>query len=177
MTSIVAYRHQFGLTLIELCFVILLLVIGACIAIPALQAQVDRHRHTSTLLTLSTQLDYARQQGVQRGQRIRVCPFGNTGHCGTDWSLGWQILDEKNQLLLRTSLSHRRQRLLLSSPSGTAIVYQGNGTTQMGNGTFVLCSTKGQPLWALVINRQGRLRQRSPEAYDRARCNGLSGQT
>lgn len=177
MTSIVAYRHQLGLTLVELCIVILLLVMGACIAVPALQALVDRQHHASTLLILSAQLDYARQQGVQRAQRIRVCPLSNTGRCGKDWSLGWQILDAEGQVLLSTSLVHRRQRLLLSSPSATAIVYQSNGTTQMGNGTFVLCNAQGNPLWTLVLNRQGRLRQRSPEARDHARCRGLSNPT
>nr|WP_314586097.1 GspH/FimT family pseudopilin [uncultured Pseudomonas sp.] len=177
MTSIVAYRYQFGLTLIELCIVVLLLVIGACIAVPAFQALVDRQRHASILLTLTAQLDYARQQGVQRAQRIKVCPFSDTKGCGTDWSLGWQILDAEGRALLSTSLSHHRQRLLLSSPGASSIIYQDNGTTQMGNGTFVLCNVQGRPLWVLVLNRQGRLRQRSPGAREYERCSSSLNQT
>lgn len=177
MRSIVAYRRQSGLTLIELCTVILVLVIGAAIAVPALQALVDRQRHTSTLHTLTKHLGYARQQGVQRGQRVRVCPIDPSGVCGTDWSLGWHIVDAEDRVLLSTPNAHRRQRLLLFSPSATVIVYQSNGTTQMGNGTFVLCNTQGQPVWALVINRQGRLRHRTPETRDHRRCNEVSAQT
>ncbi|MEH3022657.1 MAG: GspH/FimT family pseudopilin [Pseudomonas oryzihabitans] len=177
MTSIVAHRRQFGLTLIELCIAVLLLAIGTSIALPSMQALIDRQHQASTLLTLTAQLDYARQQGVQRGQPVRVCPLDATDVCGTDWSLGWQVLDAEDRTLVSTASLHRRQRLLLSSPSAAGIVYQSNGTTQMGNGTFVLCNLEGDPLWALVINRQGRLRPRSPEADDHARCNARSGQT
>jgi len=82
------HRRAHGLTMIELMFAIAVLAILAAVALPSINARLERQRLANAAETLATDLSEARFEAARRGQALHVEPtLGEKTWC---WAVSTQ---------------------------------------------------------------------------------------
>jgi type IV fimbrial biogenesis protein FimT len=101
-------RREVGFTLIEMMTVVTVMAIMMAFAVPGMADLLESQRLRSATFDLVADLTLARNESLKRSTGVTVSPLS-----GTDWSVGWQVLDDGGELL--------RQR----SPAGGKLVVTG----------------------------------------------------
>lgn len=113
-----------GFSLVELMIVLAIIAIGAAIAVPSYQNNVDSTRKTSAANNLLGALQFARSEAVIRRKDIKICASaGGTSCSGTNWSAGGVVLDGTT--------------VIRSIPPAPSITINGNAITFKSDGTTV----------------------------------------
>ncbi|MDH1562093.1 GspH/FimT family pseudopilin [Pseudomonas chengduensis] len=154
-------NQQKALSLVELLIALTLLGILFSFAIPSFGKLLQNNRDEALRNLLHSQLQQTRAQAVINNQQYQLCGSSDGITCNGDWTAHWLITTATS------SLPHHLQQLpanngLCWHGFSRDIRYQPNGTTKTSNGRFSLCRD-GKTIWALTINRQGRIRDSSAE--------------
>ncbi len=150
-------RRERGFTLLDAITVTILISIGSAIMLPNLAGLLDRAQADKQKELLAAHLQSARAHAVTHATAVEVCGSSDGLQCDGSWKHGWLARDQQSAHVL---VGHRNDRSGLEWKGfSSEIVYLPNGTTPRSNGRFEICSPNGEPLWSLVLNRQGRLRQ------------------
>ncbi|GAB2584376.1 GspH/FimT family pseudopilin [Nitrincola alkalisediminis] len=97
------FRHQTGLTLIEIMITLALLAIVLMIGVPSFQGFTETSRARALTNDLTSALQLARSEAIKTRSEMRVCPSVDQQTCSVtvDWSSGWILLDTTNNTLIR----------------------------------------------------------------------------
>lgn len=155
------HPYQRGITLIEFIIALALVGILLSLAVPGFTKLVQDNRDKALLNLLQGQLQQARARAITTNRQHRLCGSSDGVSCNGDWASHW--------LLVTANASQTLQQQQLPTANGLCwrgfsqdIRFQPNGTTPVSNGRFNLCRG-GKTVWALTINRQGRVRDSSAE--------------
>ncbi|HBZ94754.1 MAG TPA: hypothetical protein DEO91_14005 [Pseudomonas sp.] len=150
-------------SLVELLVTLTLLGILFSFAIPSFSKLLQDNRDEALRNLLHSQLQQTRAQAVINNRQYRLCGSSDGITCNGDWTAHWLIITATPSQL------HHLQKLPANNGVcwhgfSRDIRYQPNGTTKTSNGRFGLCRD-GKTIWALTINRQGRVRDSSAETH------------
>ena len=171
-----AMRHRnAGFTLIELVTTLSVMAICAGIALPSMEALIERQRASAAVGSLMSHMALARMAAISRNQRAVLCPSDDGLTClsGTDWSRGWMLfLDEDgnripdaNEEILRTDLEPTSRHLRVVSTVGRQqLRYLPDGRSAGTNLTVSICNKRSELLAAVIVNNMGRPRSERPKA-------------
>ena len=171
-----------GFTLIELMIAISLSVVILTFAVPSFSSFIKNGRVTTFTNTLVTDVNFARQEAVTRGDKIILCrsanPTAASPSCGgnaNNWSSGWLVFvnkdanttyDDGTDVLLRaTNEVGGGVTIMTNNTSNANLVYNTDGTLDMGGGTavFAVCDNRGEGQGnQLQVSPTGRPRLISP---------------
>ncbi|HWP19438.1 MAG TPA: GspH/FimT family protein [Burkholderiaceae bacterium] len=165
-------RHRYprprscGRSFIEMVAVLGVLSVLAGATVPTLERLVTTYRQQAAVSALHAHLSLARQVAVSRGLRVtmRAARFG--------WQEGWQVFVDPNangevdpgeevvavgdrRSLMTISANGAMARYVSFDPSGRPT--QLNGAFLSGR--FIVCTPHRPPVYELVMNAAGRLRQ------------------
>jgi Tfp pilus assembly protein FimT len=155
---------QRGVSILELCTVILILSIITTLAIPAFSQFLMREERSMVVDRLKAAIEFAKQEAFVRGKTITVCGSINHRTCHpNDWSAGFIIIEMDEQfphfpaniLHVFPKLQHGK---LNFDQFGTYLNITADGKT-INNGTFIYCPKNGdrREADALVINNAARI--------------------
>lgn len=162
--------RQSGLTLVESAITVAVIAISATIALPPLQAFVERQRSTATLHRLVADMSLARSRAVVQRKQVVVCPRGLALECAADgdWGRGWLVFtdpdgnrqpdDETDVLRVADGPGGGHLRVTSSRPF---LRYQVDGRSAHSNLTVHVCAEDalaGQ----VIVNNHGRARSSRP---------------
>ncbi|QJQ96985.1 MULTISPECIES: GspH/FimT family pseudopilin [unclassified Halomonas] len=88
---------QAGFTLIELLTALAVLAILSTLALPGFSTLMWDNRAANLSNELVTALNVARSEAIKRGESVTLCAMA--GCATTDWSKGWQLLDDGHNKL------------------------------------------------------------------------------
>lgn len=148
---------QLAFSLYELLVVLVLLSIGASLAVPSLLALQQKSEREALCNHLRASLSHARLQAVVHKTSVELCGSHDGATCGHDWSQGWrmQLMNAPEHIMLIQQ--HRSSTPLRWVGFDSRIRFHANGTSPSSNGRFFQC--KGTEIaWQLILNRQGRVR-------------------
>lgn len=154
-------RAVFGFSLVEILVVVSLLALAAGIAIPSFGNLIDHNRALALADQLQSQLAHARALSASRNHDVEICGSSNGDHCDGGWDRGWLLHfgNEAEPFSRHVLNEHEYLRWKISAKP---IRFHSNGTSPLGNRTFLICDAQGKTVvWKLVINRQGRVRRAS----------------
>lgn len=174
-------KEQEGLTLVETLVVIALMAVLLGIAVPSMQAFIERNRVAESVNQFVGSVNFARAEAIKRGARIVMCRSDNaessttTPSCANSsgdagWASGWIVFVEfgtnneytpgAGDLLLRTQGPLLSNGFIMQG-SNRKIAFSANG---LSTATSFLSFTFKPPSLAqsqerlVCISKQGRLR-------------------
>lgn len=77
-----------GFTLVELLTVVVILAVGAALAMPSLERALVNQRLRAAGTDLMSSLMLARSEAIKRRAVVEVAPLS-----GTDWRTGWRVIN------------------------------------------------------------------------------------
>lgn len=156
-------KTETGFTLIELLIAISISMVVLTFAVPSFSSFIKNGRVTTFTNTLVTDVNFARQEAVTRGEKVILCrsanPTAATPSCGgnvNNWSSGWLVFvnadanttfDAGTDTLLRaTDEVGGSVTIKTNNVSNNNLVYNADGTIDMGGGTavFAVCDDRGE---------------------------------
>lgn len=165
-----SHHYQRAFSLHELLISLSIITILGLIAIPSYGRWREHNQHQALHNELLATLRAARAYSVTHNRTVEVCG-STTGHsCDTHWQTGWRIQQSHDEQSLHVTQLGQSHALYWSGFS-PRIRFRPNGLAPTSNGTFVLCNREARAVWALVINRQGRVRSETQSAALRQRDN------
>jgi prepilin-type N-terminal cleavage/methylation domain-containing protein len=94
-------QSQFGVTMIELLFVVTIAGILAMVAAPSFAEFINNTRQNSAFSQLTSDLNRARNEAIKRNSWVVICARDSTGtDCsttGTNWQNGWLVCYDKDK--------------------------------------------------------------------------------
>lgn len=151
-----------GHGLIEAITVLAVLAVTACLAWPALDDFLRRHRLITWTYTLMGDLALARSESIKRGVPVVMCRSINGLSCHrqrgfrSDWGRGWILYANPDDNLRRDPgeplLLHRPgppKSMSLRFNQRWRITFRPDGRAK--NGSFTVCAGDEQPLARAVI--------------------------
>jgi len=171
-----------GFTLIELMIAISISIVILTFAVPSFSSFIKNGRVTTFTNTLVTDVNFARQEAVTRGDKVILCrsanPTAAAPSCGgnaNNWSSGWLVFvskdanttyDDGTDVLLRaTDEVGGGVSIMTNDTSNANLIYKTDGTLDMGGGTavFAVCDNRGEGQGnQLQVSPTGRPRLASP---------------
>jgi len=167
--SIQLQRHRaFGITLVELCVILLILSILVRAAYPSLQSVVAQTQATTLANDLVSLLHYARLQALHHQRAVSLCSLIDN-ECQRPWQTSLTVfvdqaplgsLDNADQALLTIDLPDDSKILWRSFRRKAYLRFTSSGATDNQNGRFITCAQPGNlaAVRNIIINRQGRFR-------------------
>lgn len=151
------YARQRAFSLYELMICLLVLALLGLIALPSYTRWSERNQNEALRNELLASLRAARTYSVENNQTTELCGSLTGQECDSHWQSGWRIQRARDGAGLHITQLGRPHTLHWSGFS-SRIRFRPDGLSPTSNGTFVLCSRDAQAAWALIINRQGRVR-------------------
>ena len=167
--SIQLQRHRaFGITLVELCVILLILSILVRAAYPSLQSVVAQTQATTLVNDLVSLLHHARLQALHHQRAVSLCSLIDN-ECQRPWQTSLTVfldqaplgsLDNADQALLTIDLPDDSKILWRSFRRKAYLRFTSSGATDNQNGRFITCAQPGNlaAVRNIIINRQGRFR-------------------
>ncbi|RTR01454.1 GspH/FimT family pseudopilin [Halomonas nitroreducens] len=157
---------QRGLTLIELLVALAVVILMATWGVPSFQQFAARNEVAAEVMRIKTALALARNTAVMRRTTIAVCASSGPPYetCTfDDWDQDWVIVEGEavggdliDIPVLR--VLHASETVDVSfNRSDRPVRYSSLGRSQGYNGTFDICSQKGESA-AIILNNLGRTR-------------------
>lgn len=175
-TSINTMTKRKAFTIIELLIVLTIISALAIVFIPNL-SYVSRTTDASILRTeLIMALQIAQSHAQNLGRPITICPSKDMKHCANkNWVTGWLIfIDDRYEgmptansqpLYARQNTIHDGILFWEAYPRYRAFLTFSSYQNDAVNGTFWYClHDQRNPVWAIVINKLGRVRIVLPNA-------------
>lgn len=176
------FKTETGFTLIELMIAISISIVILTFAVPSFSSLIKNGRVTTFTNTLVTDVNFARQEAVTRGDKVILCrsanPTAAAPSCGgnaNNWSSGWIVFvnkdanttyDDGTDVLLRaTDEVGGGVTIMTNVTSNANLVYNTDGTLDMAGGTaiFAVCDNRGAGHGnQLQVSPTGRPRLISP---------------
>lgn len=176
------FKTETGFTLIELMIAISMSIVILTFAVPSFSSFIKNGRVTTYTNTLVTDVNFARQEAVTRGEKVILCrsanPTAASPTCGgnaNNWSSGWLVFvntdanttyDAGTDTLLRATAKVAGSITIKTNNTSNAnLVYKTDGTIDMGGGTavFAVCDERGEGLGnQLQVSPTGRPRLITP---------------
>jgi type IV fimbrial biogenesis protein FimT len=139
-----------GLTLIELITTLAVVGISLTLLVPTWSGLVDRSRVTTTANQLLTALRYARNEAINRGRMVSLCPSEDGKSCSGNpfgWQQGYLVFEDRDGDRKRAAGEHLLRvqdplptGLRLHSTAGRpAIRFRPDGAAWSTNTTFSVC--------------------------------------
>jgi len=163
-------RTSHAYTLIELLVVLALVTLLASLALPGMQADMQRQTGSTVVNDLSRLLAFARATAVSTGTMVTLCRSGDGLVCGGLWQHGILVFTDANanrtldgnDRILRydNSLVPRGSLRLGSFPNRQYLQFTPEGFTNKQNGSFTWCPASGEAEHArqLIFSQSGRSR-------------------
>lgn len=166
-------RHNAGITLVELLFVVAIAGVLMGVAAPAAIDMRDRAALRSATHLLHADLNFTRGEAVRRHTYVSMCPSDDGRACSDrDWQAGWIVFEDPERLgepshpdrIIRVQYAlPPRLSLIGNTPIRRHLGFNALGVTRARNGallmgTLSLCHARRDVGHALVINRSGRVR-------------------
>ncbi len=85
-----------GFTLIELLIVVVILVVGATLALPSFRSLLANNQTTTGSNELLTALNLARTEALKRGRPVVLCGSADGAACDADWAAGWMVVNDES---------------------------------------------------------------------------------
>ena len=165
-----------GFTLPELMVVVAIAAMLIGWGVGAL-GQIRRHAEVTAISNgLLGLLEDGRNLALARRAKVVMCPSADSLACGDSWNRelllfydrdnDGQRQDGEEIVSAGISLPARTYMAWSSFRGKPYMAWESNGQPYASNGTFTLCNEEKDVslLRQFVINRSGRVRQRSPEA-------------
>ncbi|TBV04701.1 GspH/FimT family protein [Phytopseudomonas dryadis] len=149
--------QQKALSLFELLVTTGLLAIALALGLPAFEQLAQANRSQTIHDQLKASLHLARTHSISQGRTVELCGSSGGHSCDHAWQGGWLIREQSSAQAIHNVRLSQHEHLAwkgLSKP----IRFRPTGHSNASNGTFTFCSQDGQPLWQIVLNRQGRAR-------------------
>ncbi|HET6553365.1 MAG TPA: GspH/FimT family pseudopilin [Dyella sp.] len=162
-----------GVTLIELLVTVAVLAILAMVATPELRSLWFNHEVNTALNALRGDLAYARQEAVQRGTSVSLCP-GNGTRCsqGASYDEGWIIYTSTDGSAADVSFDESIAQLRLLK----RVTRQGNVALRAADGNRVTFGPQGQLKAVEGRSEQSwRVCMRNAKAVDGASTSAVIG--
>ncbi|MZR61357.1 GspH/FimT family protein [Alcanivorax sp. DP30] len=147
-------RRQAGFTIIELIVSVLIIAIGAAIAVPAFNEMQASGAIRATASDFISSVNAARLQAVSLRTTVTLKPVS-----GSNWGAGWMIeypasvTTEKNQTFLPQGSGEIKSEDGLSE-----IQFRSNGLTNVGEAVFTLCDDRsGEKGRTITISPFGKV--------------------
>jgi len=176
------FKTETGFTLIELMIAISMSIVVLTFAVPSFSSFIKNGRVTTYTNTLVTDVNFARQEAVTRGEKVILCrsanPTAASPSCGgnaNNWSSGWLVFvdtdgntdyDAGTDTLLRATAEVAGSiTVKTNNVSNADLVYNADGTIDMSGGTavFAVCDNRGREKGnQLQVSPTGRPRLISP---------------
>lgn len=155
--------YQRAVSLIELIIALALLGTLLSFAAPSFGKLLQYNRDEALRNLLRNQLQQARTRAILHNSQNWLCGSSDGLTCNGDWSSHWLLIAPRDTLILQQQQLPQRNGLCWRG-FNKSIRFHANGTTPIGNGRFSLCRD-GKVVWALTLNRQGRVRDSSAEPH------------
>ncbi|WP_447592859.1 GspH/FimT family pseudopilin [Stenotrophomonas rhizophila] len=158
-----------GIGLVQMLVALGISAILASLALPGIQALLDRTRADGVRLQLMSAFASARSTALSRRHAVTVCASQDGQQCGDDWSAGWLIYRDHDDLaqpadpaeVLHYHAGTRAGAVRASATSGRPrLRYGPNGRSFGRNLTITLC-VRGERHGEVVVNNSGRARSRT----------------
>lgn len=159
-----------GLTIVELLITFVIMGILVSIAVPNYRDMIQNRRAQTLSTEFVTDLAYARNEAISRGQPVTLCPAAdaNLNACGNNgsWSNGWIIFVDPNSdgvIAANTDRLAVQEQLEPGTNFATnqaRVTFGGTGFALAGAGTFTLSAAGcvGNNARTITISNTGRAR-------------------
>jgi len=163
-------RSTRGFTLIELITTLAVAAVSLAVLVPGWAAFTERSQVAATANHLLTQLRYARNEAVNRGRMVSLCPSDDAGSCSGDpfgWQRGYLVFEDLDgdrdrdpgDTLLQVQGPLPTGMRLHSTAGRPAIRFRPDGAAWSTNTTFSLCLGDDPSTYrAVVLLGTGRAR-------------------
>ncbi len=142
-------------------------------AVPGFQSMLLNSRRAAAINDLVTSIQLARAESLKRRGVVTVCPSSDGVTCsgGVDWSSGWLVYANRDQLYSGTEPDTGETVLRYTSNGDTGVRVAAGGRSHFSfrafdinsdNGTITLCDARGlasaAERRAIIISTTGRPR-------------------
>lgn len=186
-------KIQNGFTLIEVIVTMAIAAIILTIGVPSFQTSIQNNRKTTSISELATALQLARNTAITRRVRVTLCKSPDGINCVTgggsgDWSQGWMMFTNPNNVAATAGLSgvetllrvhaalSSNTTLIGSGPTVNRVSFKPQGLIDGNIGTITYCDSRGNTdAGALIISFAGQVRQAVDSNNDGVVENGSGG--
>ncbi|MEO8400401.1 MAG: GspH/FimT family pseudopilin [Gammaproteobacteria bacterium] len=158
-------NNQNGFSLLELLITLSLIAIISLITIPSLKTFTQKSKQQILLSNLLHAISLTRSEAIANHERAMLCHSSDQQTCGGEWQDGFLITTTERvlhsfQVISADGSLHWRAFPL----SREWLEFLPSGLTNAEHGTYWFCqNTVSYPVWAIVINRVGRVRVIVPD--------------
>ena len=178
-------KVQYGVSLVELLFVIAILAILASAALPATGKLVANAQQQNARSALTVALNQARSRAIHAYTHVVACPSSDGLQCsgGTSWHHGWLVFEDDNrngqldegETVVAQQQAQPAGQVIASSIGRTRVRYRYDGSASGSNATFTFCDRRGAGhASSIVINNAGRIRKGRPTPHGAATACALA---
>jgi type IV fimbrial biogenesis protein FimT len=164
-------RTSLGLSLLDLIIALAISSILTGFGIPTLLDLISNSKANSQYQKLFTLIQYTRNESVNHGTQVLVCPTENQIDCVNNWNLPLMVFVDSNydevrneeEMILRQTeaLSNDERLTWRASGSRRYLRFKYDGATRNQNGRFTYCYTRDDKVYAeeIVMFMSGRARR------------------
>lgn len=161
-------KKEFGFSLIDLLFTLVLLSVLLSLAFPAYKYLMVEIRLLALTERVTSALNYARSEAIRHRSVAVLCPSENGQTCSGQWRNGWIIVlgrytaNFSENSLLRVYPPLNKHEFLIWHGAGNRGFVQLNpdGSAYGHNGNFVVCVKvlATSTVWLIKMSATGRIR-------------------
>ncbi|MGI1946590.1 GspH/FimT family pseudopilin [Shewanella glacialipiscicola] len=130
-------------TLVELMVTIAIAAILLTIGVPSLISMYEGFRANSNIEKIHDIMAFARNQAINYGATVNVCPFASVSSCGTNWNNGIRVyIGATNNLRSIDSFNTNDNvkgpaKIVANNKNGEHITFSPDGLSS--GGAFIYC--------------------------------------
>lgn len=178
--SAAMYRHESGVTALDLLVTMAIMVILLVTAVPGFQAWSLNHAMSAALGGLQADLQYARAEAIRLRQAIVACPGQPPAGCNDGWAWhdGWLIFADANgdrqwqesEPLLRQAPTITALAIV-SSQARNRLRFSPQGAAPGSNASLTFCDLRGAAHARQIrLSANGRIRRLDAEELADPAC-------